>query len=142
VRNDFDPEIVSELCINGDSRNEYARAPYLLKAESADELRELYLTTRTSYAKENGIDDYDTKLGCYTDEFFKDNVLILALFSSGASGDRFKITSITLTDGIFKIDFEQTQGGNYADGSEWLFCVAVPRSIAKKVNGYEAVRYR
>ena len=139
IQTQFDREEAEELCINRKNGDEHFHAPFLLKAKSAKELRDLYLKTLPSFYKKDYLERYDSQFSYYTDEFFKDNILLLAFFSSSSGGDRYKLSSITLTNGVFTIDIAQTQSGQTCDVSEWLFCVAVPRNIDKKVNAYEAV---
>lgn len=128
----FEGDEIADLCINRKNGDEHVHAPYLLKAENVEQLRDLYL-------KMLHLDYFDCKFGYYTDEFFKDNILLLAVFSSGSGGDRYKLDSIVLADGTLEIGIVQTQSGQTCDLSQWLICVSVPRDTAKEINEYEAV---
>ena len=134
----FERDGIEKICINRKNGNEHVHAPYLLKAESVGDLQDLYLKMLPSYNEQN-LDHYDSRFGYYTDEFFKNNILLLAVFSSSSGGDRYALSSIEVTDGVLNIEIDQTQSGQTCDISEWLFCVAVPREVAENLSGYKAV---
>ena len=135
----FEHEHLADIDINRQNEEKHVHAPYLLKAESVEEAMELYRKSLPSRIAENAFDYYNAQLGYYNDEFFKDNVLLLVFFSSASGGDRYEFSSIEVTDGVLNIKITQTQSGQTCDGSEWLFCISVPRDVSEDLSGYAAV---
>lgn len=58
--------------------------------------------------------------GKYTDEFFKDNVLVFAYITASSGGDEYVVNSITLEKRRLCVEFTQTKEGATCDVSAWL----------------------
>ena len=134
----FDHEAAQSLCVNRKESDEHVHAPFVFKVDSAEKLVSDYTAIRPDYATGNAAEEVSSYIGNYDDDFFEENVLVLVLFSSGSGGDRYKIESISIDKGKMNVNIIQTDSGQTCEGSQWLFCISVPRDTAKNITEYDA----
>ncbi len=136
----WDDSDLKNLCINLKSGDEHVHAPYLFKAESFEELYDIF-TAISSSRNVNETPDQAFKEFCgdiFNEEFFKDNILLLTCFTSGSGGDDFALKDVKVADGRLTLEIMQTRSGNTDDLGGWSAVVAVDRKIAKNITEFEA----
>ncbi len=136
----WDASDLKNLCINRKSGDEHVHAPYLFKAESFEELYDIY-TVISSARNVNETPDQAFKEFCgdiFNEEFFKDNILLLTCFTSGSGGDDFALKDVKVADGKLTLEIMQTSSGVTCDLGGWSAVVAVDRKIAKNITEFEA----
>lgn len=117
--------------------------PWLFKAESSEELKEIFELTRhpsgLNTFQDDGSDEaYNSLYGGYTDDFFADNVLIVIYRAAGSGGDVFDISGINAENGCLTVNIAQTQAGVTEDMSGWLFRISIPKDALEGITTYVA----
>jgi len=135
---DFNYDEVKSEAINFDPDNSKRSAPYLLKAESTDYLADIYEKTIGEGYNTIGSYEYDHYFSGYDDDFFEDNILLMLFFGSNSSADRYAVSDIDIHSGKLTVNVKQTRVAQTCDGSQWLFCISVPRKTAKSITEFDA----
>ena len=136
----WDDSDLKNLCINRKSGDEHVHAPYLFKAESLDELYNIY-TAIGSVRNVNDTPEQAFKEFCgniFNEDFFKDNILLLTCFTASSGGDDFALKDVKIADGCLTLEIMQTRSGVTCDLGGWSAVVAVDRKIANNITEFEA----
>lgn len=77
----------------------------------------------------------------YDADFFRENSLLLAYVTAGSGSLRFAVKSVDTEDGILCLHAEQLNAPQVMtmDMAGWFLLAAVPRSLAERCAGFDAV---
>lgn len=93
---------------------------------SPEQIREYFLTYKMYFPFssdlsqpqfDSWVKDFEDK---YTDEFFQENVLVIAYITASSGGDEYVVSNMTLGEGKLAVEFTQTQVGMTCDMNAWL----------------------
>lgn len=78
-----------------------------------------------------------TLLAEYNDEFFENNVLLMAFIESGSGTLRFDVSDVSINNGVCLITIDMLNEPITEDMAYWVIFVSIPRAVAESVTEYE-----
>ena len=134
-----------ENALNYIDDNQIINTPWMFKAESIEELREIFNLMQPSWVHKlpeyDAEEEYKLLYGSYTEDFFEENALIIVYRDASSGGDSFKLSAVSVNNNRLSVCISQTSSGMSCDMSGWLFRLSIPKKELEGVTSYETHQF-